>query len=666
MREPRIHRPEASPQLAVRVAVLGVIALAIFAAIFFRLWYLQVLSGDRYLAQASVNRIRVLPTPAPRGRVLDRSGTVLVDNQPAVAIVVVPPRLPERAAARRAVLARLSRVLGKPTAPRACEFGSGDDRVVKRLMPLECLVDQHVAAVPYADVVVRTAASRAVYSYLGERAGEFPGVELRDGWLRDYPLGRAGAHVLGTIGQINAQELEDPRFAGIGGGALVGKSGVERSYDHWLRGRDGAERVQVDAHGAVSRALDPLPAVPGSDLQLSLDARLQQVGERALADGIARARANGNAAGAGAFVALDYESGELLALGSAPSYDPARFTRPMSQDEWERGYGADAGSPLFDRAVDGAYPVGSTFKPVTAVAALATGATTPERVYDDTGTWRSGAQVRRNAGGASFGPVALERALTVSVDTYFYDLGARLNADPVEHPRGGALQQWARRFGFGSATGVDLPSETPGTVPDQRHADELWEAELACRRRERRDDCRIALADHAWTVGDNVSLAIGQGDFQASPLQLATAYAALANGGTVVRPHVGLAVLDWRGQVLQRLTPRAPRRIEIPGLEPIRRGLLGVTADREGTAHAVFDGFGRAVHGKTGTVELDGRPDQSWFVAWVDEPKRPIVVAAVIEDGGFGAKAAAPAVRQILSQWVYGRAGELVAGSARR
>ncbi len=406
MREPRITRPDASPQLAVRVAVLGLIALAIFAAIFFRLWYLQVLSGDRYLAEASVNRVRVLPSPAPRGRVLDRDGALLVDNEPAIAVVVAPPLLPEDEPARRAVLRRLSRVLGDPTGPAPCEFGSGSRTTVKRLMPLECTVEQHVAAVPYADVVVRSAVSRAVYTYLGERAQELPGVQLREGWRRDYPLGRAGAHVLGTIGQINADELKDDRFAGVGGGALVGKSGVERSYDHWLRGRDGAERVQVDAHGAVSRALAPIPAVAGSDLQLSIDARLQEVGERALADGMARARANGNGASAGAFVALDYDTGELLALGSAPTYDPQRFTRPMSQEEWERGYGADAGSPLFNRAVDGAYPVGSTFKPVTAVAALATGATTPERVYLDTGTWRSGTQVRRNAGGARFGPVS--------------------------------------------------------------------------------------------------------------------------------------------------------------------------------------------------------------------------------------------------------------------
>ncbi|MDO8209125.1 penicillin-binding transpeptidase domain-containing protein [Conexibacter sp. CPCC 206217] len=403
--------------------------------------------------------------------------------------------------------------------------------------------------------------------------------------------------------------------------------------------------------------------MPGRDLRLSIDAALQQVGERALQNGIGLAQAHGNPADAGAFVAMDTRNGEILALGSAPSFDPNVFTRPMSQRTYDERYGERAGSPLFDRAVEGAYAIGSTFKVVTAAAGLATGATTVERVYNDTGAWSSGAQVRRNAGNAVFGPVSLVWALAVSVDTYFYDLGERLNADPVRHPRGGELQAWARRFGFGAPTGIDLPNEQQGVVPDPRRGPELWKAELRCRRERHLDNCHIALPEHDWTVGDNVSLAIGQGDFAASPLQLATAYAAIANGGTVVRPHVGLAVLGDKGRIADRITPRPARRIEILGLQAIRDGLLGATAMRDGTAYDVFAGFGRQVYGKTGTVQMDGRPDQSWFVAYVEDPQRPIVVAAVIEDGGFGAEAAAPAVRQILSQWIYGRPGRAVSGT---
>jgi penicillin-binding protein 2 len=662
---PSDRRSQLSPQLAVRVAVLGGIALAIFALIFFRLWYLQVLSGSEYVAQASGNRVRSVSVTAPRGRLLDRSDAVLVDNESSVAVVVSPAGLPSDPDERERVLRRLSRVLGEPTALQPCEFGSGARATVRPLMPVECTVDQHVAALPYADVVVEPAASRPVFSYLAERAQQFPGVAIEDGWRRSYPLGGVGAHVFGTLGQINEQELGDPRFDGVAGGSLVGKDGLERVYDAYLRGRDGAQRIQVDALGQASRrALAPVAAIPGNDLRLSIDAQLQRVGEQALQNGIGLAQAHGNPGSGGAFVAMDTRNGEVLALGSAPSFDPRVFTRPMSQRTYDANYRESSGSPLFNRAVEGGYAIGSTFKVVTAAAALAEGETTVDRVYNDTGRWSSGGQIRRNAGGVTFGPVALVRALAVSVDTYFYDLGERLNAEPATHPRGGPLQAWARRFGFGAPTGIDLPNETSGVVSDPRHGADLWKAELRCRRLRRVDSCNIALENPVWTVGDNVSLAIGQGDFLASPLQLATAYAAIANGGTVVRPHVGLAVLDEDGRIAERIQPRPTRRIEIPQLAAIRQGLLDATSTREGTAADVFAGFGRSVYGKTGTAQIDGQPDQSWFVAYVEDPQRPIVVAAVVEDGGFGAEAAAPAVRQILSQWIYGRPGRAVAGSS--
>ncbi len=273
--------------------------------------------------------------------------------------------------------------------------------------------------------------------------------------------------------------------------------------------------------------------------------------------------------------------------------------------------------------------------------------------------------MRRNAGGAVFGPVSLVRALAVSVDTYFYELGARLNVPPEGHPHGGPLQEWARKFGFGAPTGIDIGNEAAGRVPDPAYIQELQDSERACRKKRRLPNCNIAYLDDTWTIGDNVSLAIGQGDFLATPLQLATAYAAIQNGGTIVRPHVGMEILNAREEVVDRITPKPARRIEIPELGAIRQGLLDSTTQQGGTSADVFAGFGKQVYGKTGTAQITGKPDQSWYVAFVDDPERPIVVAAVIQNGGFGAQAAAPAVRQILSQWYYGNPGEARAGSSR-
>ncbi len=661
MIDPSDQRPggQLSPQLAMRVAILGGIALAIFAVIFFRLWFLQVLSGDQYLAQASSNRVRDVTTQAPRGEMLDRNGTVLVENRNAVAVTVAPQQLPEDETERTALLRRLSRVLGESTRPERCVLGR---RRFMR-MPLDCTIAEQSAVTPYADVVVEPDASRPVYSYLAERAGEFPGVDIQNAWLREYPFKTVGAHLFGTVGQIDENGLRDPNFRGVRGGSIVGKQGLEYTYDKYLRGTNGAQRVEVDAQGRPKRKLREVTAVKGSDVQLSLDARLQKVGQQALATGIGLAQANGNPADGGAFVALDPRNGEVLAMGSNPTFDPNDFTRPIPRRVYEEKYQAEAANrPLFNRAMQGGFAIGSTFKIVTAAAALASGKITPDTYYNDTGTWRSGTQIRRNAGGAVFGSVNLEKALAVSVDTFFYDLGAQLNEDPATHPRGGELQRWARLFGFGEKTGIDLGGEMSGVVPDSRSSDELKAAERRCRRVRRVANCGYAYLDDTWTIGDNVSLAIGQGDFLASPLQLAVAYAAIENGGTIVRPHIGMSVLDENDRIQQRIAPKPVRAIDIPDIDTIRRGLLDSTTQAGGTSVDVFQGFGKPVYGKTGTAQITGRPDQSWYVAYVPDADRPIVVAAVIENGGFGAQAAAPAVRQILSQWFYGRAGEAVAG----
>jgi penicillin-binding protein 2 len=669
---PDDRRTPITPQLAMRVAILGGIALALFGIVFFRLWFLQVLSGDQYLAQASTNRVRDVVIAAPRGEMRDRNGTAIVENRRAVSVIVSPPKLPHDRARLHALYVRLSRVLGSSTRPLPCRVGA------KRLrrMEVQCLVEQKVFQLPYANVVVKSDVPAPVYSFLGERAQSFPGVATEQVFLRSYPFGQIGAQLFGTIGQISPAELKQGHFRGVKGGALVGQSGLEYAYDHYLRGVDGATRIQVDANGRATGYLRRRPFIAGNDLNLSIDLRLQKAGQQALETGIGLANANGNPANAGAFVALDPRNGEILGMGSAPSFDPNLLTKPITQAQYDRKLGQASGFPQINRAVAAAYPVGSTFKPITAAAALASlPGFTPGTVYDDTGSFKQGALVRHNAGGAAYGPVALRDAIKLSVDTFFYWLGSQLNAPPGSHPDGGALQAWARRFGMGHATGVDVGGEAPGTVPSPRWRDERNRLQARCAHdhrihpnpRRQRFHGLCAYADgtnRPWSVGDNTSLAVGQGDFLATPLQMAVAYAAIENGGTIVKPHVGLAIARNDGSLLQRIEPPPARHIKIADLDTIQAGLRAAASEPGGTSADVFAGFPEEVHGKTGTAQRAGHADQSWYVCYVPDAKRPIVVAVTIESGGFGAQAAAPAARLILSQW-FGIRKQVVTGSSK-
>jgi penicillin-binding protein 2 len=670
---PDDRRAPITPQLALRVAILGGVALTLFAIVFFRLWFLQVLSGDQYLAQASTNRVRDVTVQAPRGEMIDRHGTPLVENRRAVAVVVSPPKLPPDAAERTRELTRLSHVLGMSARPQKCRVG----RDVLRALELDCLVRRGVWNLPYADVTVKTDVSRDVAFYLAERTQQFPGISIQQVFLRHYRFRDIGAQLFGTVGQVNGAQLKQDHYRGVRGGTVVGQSGLEYTYDRYLRGRDGATRVQVDALGQAKGYLPTRKPVPGANLGLSLDLGLQRAGQAALATGIDLANELGNPAQGGAFVALDPRDGEVLAMGSAPSYDANLFARPLSQRAYDAHFGTGTNNPLIDRAISADYPVGSTFKIVTAAAALTAGIITPDTVYVDTGTFTEGALIRRNAGSASYGAVSLRSALAVSVDTFFYDLGARLNADPSSHPEGGQLQAWARKLGFGSPTGVDLGGEHAGNIPTPRWRDRQNRLQARCERayakhpraarRAYSAGCVFADGENRpWSEGDNTSLAVGQGDFLATPLQLAVAYGAIENGGTIVRPHVGLQITDPDGRVLQQIAPKPARHVDIPqtDLSAIRDGLRAAAQQPGGTSFDVMGGFPKPVYGKTGTAQFsNGRADQSWYVAYVPDPVRPIVVAATVESGGFGAQAAAPAVRLILSQW-FGVKKEIISGSS--
>jgi len=666
------RRPPITPQLALRVAIFGAVAFALFAIVFFRLWYLQVLSGDQYLAQANSNRVRVLPIPAPRGKIVDRNGRRIVVNKRAAVIEIDPSKLPlsERKLAddwRKAVDKRSSLPEGRrgepvKIPPMPAELRSRFERLgrVLNLHPntIHRRVVRSLVLVPYSSARVETDVRASVLAYIRERPEKFPGVTVDQTFLRDYPYDTLAAQILGNVGSINPQELKQKAFRGVKPGTIVGKDGLERTYDRYLRGQNGARRVQVDADGRPipNDRLKDVKPVSGQRLRLSLDIGLARAGQVAIGGPLNP----GN--NPGAFVALDPRNGQVLAMGSNPTFDPTLFTKTLTDARFKALIGADGGpAPLTNRAISGAYPSASTFKPVTALAALNAKLIAPATPVDDPGCIQVGEQERCNAKKQVYGTVDMARALQVSSDVYFYKLGM----STFNH--GGMLiQGWARRLGLGRATGIDLPGEFPGLIPDNRWRQQIKVRELDCRKKKNIPQsanvyqagalgCGISdLRD--YTQGDNVNLATGQGDVQATPLQMAVLYAAIENGGRIVSPHLGLEIESPTGELVQRIERDPTRSVQIdaPDLEAVRNGLRLAAQTPDGTSGAVFAGWDHGrypIYGKTGTAERKPKLDQSWYVAYVPDPKRPIVVAVTVEEGGFGAAVAAPIACRMLAQY---------------
>ena len=599
----RESRPPITPQLAVRVAIIGGVALVMFAIVFFRLWYLQVLSGDTYKAEANNNRVREISIQAPRGRILDRNGKVLVDNRYGLAVTISPDKLPEDAKARGRLYSRLAPLLDMHR------------REIRRT------VNKQLKAIPFSPAVVKDDVDEATYSYILENSNRFPSVDVEQLAFRKYPHREVGAHLFGTVGEVTAKELGQQRYRGVTQGDRVGQSGIEYSYDRYLRGRDGARRVSVDALGNARAELVERVPKAGRQLRLGVDFDVQRTGQAAIAGDNA------------AFVVMDVKTGEVRALGSNPSFDPNVFAKRIKESDYKRLSNPLNGAPLTNRATQGLYPTGSTFKLITAVAALEGGLIGPDTVQFDGGSLRVGGVTFQNAGGVSHGAVALRRALQVSSDVFFYRLG--VEADGAGDGR--LIQRWAHRLGVGRKTGIDLPGELDGLVPTPEWRNRLFKKRLT---------------DRPWSVGDNVNLSVGQGDIQIPPLQLAVAYAAVANGGFVVKPHLGQRVEDSEGRVIQEF--RTPPRRRLP-IDPAYRqaildGLRAAAASPGGTSYPVFKDFRIPIAGKTGTAQKGaGRADQSWYAALAPYPNPRYVVVATFEHGGFGADTAAPAVRRILS-----------------
>ncbi len=605
--------------LALRIAVLGGFAVALFAILFFRLWNLQVIDGDSYLAEAQNNRTREYKVIAPRGDILDRDGNVLVDNRTSLALVVDTAQLPDDEAEANAELEELGGLVNMSL------------KKVKRTIREE---EKVAAGVP---VTIRRDVGYDVVYFLEENQRRFPGVQVQRIFVREYPDGSRAAHLLGGVGEVSEEELEENRYTGLQAGDEVGKGGLEYTYDKYLRGEPGITRVQVNAFGQPTPGgqLVSQPPAPGDNLQLSIDPKVQEAGEASLA----------SYGHPGAFVSMDVNSGEILGMGSYPTYDPTVFTKPMTQAQYDQ-YNADPEwAPLTNRATESHYPTGSTFKMITALAALEGGAVTPSTTIVDNGSIEISGQRFQNAGNQSYGPLSMVRAMQVSSDVYFYKLGIEMNQTDL-------LQNWAERLGISHPTGIDLPGEAEGLVPSKEWRDQLY----------REDE-----TERPWAVGDNIQLATGQGDLQTDPLQLAVAYAALGNGGRLVTPHLGKELEDAAGRVLKEFDPPAQREVKIDPAtrDVIMQGLHDSAQSPEGTSYPVFGGFPIPVAGKTGTAQRPPHADQAWYVVLAPYPNPRIVTVVTIEEGGFGAETAAPAALRILEAYFDKRAtavgGETVA-----
>ncbi|MEI8001548.1 MAG: penicillin-binding protein 2 [Actinomycetes bacterium] len=647
-----------------RLGVVGVAVLALFCALFARLWFLQVGDAASYQAQTAQNRVRLVKEPAIRGAIVDRNGVALVQNTLIDSITIQRNLTPE---AQAITVKNLAKIL--------------------ELTPesVQTLLDSPNYS-PYEPVPVAQHVAFEKLVYIQEHPELFPGVSAERQSLREYPVRTdlfgnppVGAHLLGYVASINKQEYEIRKSQGYSQIDLIGKEGVEQLFESELRGSPRVRKLEVDSLGRLVGVASETPPTPGNDVQLTIDANIQKVAEDSLNQGMTQARNYqdiGYKAGfrqykasGGAVVVLDTSNGDIVALASAPTFDISKFTNGIPADEYARLTGPDSNNPLIDRAVQGQYAPGSTFKAFTSYSALRDALPLPNDggTYDDTFTFYDKGFIRfgvtgkeqefQNSGRQANGIVDLHRALTVSSDTYFYNLGLLYWQDfgkgnernpDLNQPEYG-LQKTARLFGFGSATGSGLPGEQPGRVPD-----------LAFKRSVNKDSTDPST--QIWLPGDSMNLAVGQGDTLVTPLQLAAAYGALGNGGKLFQPRLASRVLEGGStlgvpKVVRDLPVQPAKDLKLnPDLvATIRAGLEGVICNPEGTASGAFDGYAcGTVMGKTGTAQTGNGEDTSLFVgvspSSVDPagpPTHQYVVCVVVEQGGFGGSVSAPIARRI-------------------
>ena len=571
-----------------RLQFLRVVAVCIILVLIGRAGYLQVYDGELYARLAEGNRIRIIPAEAARGTFYDRNGELLVTNRPGFTVSLLPltePISPE-------VIARVSALIHVPV-----------EEIQKK-------IDAHIGFDP---IRIKNDVLPDIVSIIEEQKDSYPGVVVEVLPVRDYIFGEYAAHVFGYVSEINEEELERRKGEGYKSGDIIGKFGLERVYDKEVRGIKGGEQVEVDVSGRPVQILGRQSPIPGNDLVLTIDGHIQEAAERAVDDQLAAVHAHAAAA-----VVMNPQTGEILAMVSRPAFNPNLFAGGISTVNWNM-LNNNPYHPMDNKAITGEYPPGSTFKIVTGTAALAEHkVTAQEKIFDSGRHWII---PKTNAGGEALGWIDFEQAMAHSDNVYFYEMGNRLGVD--------ILERYARLFGLGTRTGIDLPYEAEGLVPNRKYKADNYE-------------------DGEWYLSETFDAAIGQGFNLVTPLQAAMVVSEIAANGQRYRPHLVQRIVDVNGNTVREIKPELLSTLEVDPsvIHHVQEGLHSVT--KLGTGTALFAGFPVDIAGKTGTAENSQGRDHSWFVAYGPYKNPNVVVAVIVEQGGFGSVAAGPIARRIL------------------
>ncbi|MGA8571908.1 MAG: penicillin-binding protein 2 [Desulfobaccales bacterium] len=596
--------PDEQERVRRHFSVVALVVLGLFALLFLRLWFLQLVQGDYLRQRSEQNRFRLIDLPPWRGKILDRDGQVLVGNRPSYELMAVLEDVGD---------------IGLLSHRLAILLHMDQKQIAAQL--------ENARANGLYQVRLRGDVSWEDLAQVAAYQPELPGVLVQVQPKREYRQNGQAAHVLGYLGEISEAQLKSGKFANYKVGDYVGRSGVELAWDNYLMGARGHRRIEVDAYGREFGQMDSFSPTPGDNIYLTLDSHMQQVAEECLQDR------------AGAIVALDPRSGKILAMASSPTFSQEAFERGLPPQEWQR-LSQDKSHPLENRALQGQYPPGSTFKIVMAVAALEDQVVTPETRLDCPGVLVRGGHEFKDWKKGGHGEVNLHKALVESCDVYFYLVGERLGIDRIA--------KWSRRFGLGQPSGLHLDKEMPGLV-----ATSEWKKERF---------------HQGWREGDTLSVAIGQGYNLVTPIQMAQVIAAIASGGVIYEPQVVEKVESPGGEVLFQSQPQVKYRLEASPatIAAVQKGLLGVVEDENGTGKdARLDQI--QVAGKTGTAQVvtterlkeekQGESAESvrkyenhaWFVGYAPADNPQVAVAVIVEHGGHGGSEAGPLARRVIA-----------------
>lgn len=565
-----------------------IISVLVIAVLIGRAAYLQIYQGEYYAGLADGNRIRIVPSMAPRGTFYDRNGELLVTNRPGFSVSLLPLTAP----ISDDVIDRLSDLLKVPT-----------DEIKTKI----------VGHSGFNPIRIKTDVTPDIVSIIEEQKSQYPGVVIEVTPIRDYILKQEGAHTFGYVSEINDTELEKMKDEGYKSGDIIGKFGLEKVYDKELRGENGGQQVEVDVSGKPVQILGRKEPVPGDDLELTIDINLQQAAEKAVDEQLTQIGAHAAAA-----VVMNPQTGEILAMVSRPAFDPNLFAHGISSKDWNQ-LNNNPYHPMDNKTITGEYPPGSTFKIVTGTAALTEGVVTPdEQIFDSGHHWII---PKGNADGEALGWLNFRTALAHSDNVYFYEMGNRLGID--------RLEKYARMFGLGAKTGIDLPYEATGLVANRRYKEKNFD-------------------DGEWYLSETFDAAIGQGFNLVTPLQAAMVMGEIAADGKRYKPHVVNRIIAPDGSVVKDFQPELLSQLDVPeeDIKLVQDGLHDVT--KYGTAASSFRGFTVDIAGKTGTAENSQGRDHGWFVAYGPFDNPNIVVAVIVENGGYGSQSAVPIGRKIL------------------